>query len=541
MILFLVESPTKIKTIKKFFKKKAIFVATFGHIKDLPKKSLGVDLESLKPSFYELSSKKRLIKYLKETALKVGEVYLATDPDREGEAISYHLYQILSARNPELKFKRLDLLEITKDGIERALKNPREIDEELYESWLARRVLDRLIGYLISPRLSKDFKKRLSAGRVQSVALRLVVEREEKIRNFVPQISYGVIALLKGGLKAELFKGKKPVRFKEEKEARELVANLKGYETLKVLEVSKKEEKEYPPLPLKTSTLIEAAQKHFGFTPKETMLYAQRLYENGYITYMRTDSVRVSPSAKRTVRSLIKSTFGEEFVGTTRRTAKSSFVQDAHECIRPTNVFLDRPPVSPECQALYSLIKTYFIASQMKPALFEVVVCKLEHPRLKKGFYFALRFKKLKFPGYKVLFLKEDEDSSETPSLSRGDELLIENFEIKRFETSPPSRYTQASLIKKLESMGIGRPSTYPTIFDILFKRKYIERKKGYLYPTPLGEEVCRYLLKKFPQFVDYQFTAKMEENLEKIAKDELDYFSTVKNVLETLKDYLSS
>ncbi|NPA40518.1 MAG: type I DNA topoisomerase [Thermodesulfobacteria bacterium] len=545
MILFIVESPTKIKTIRKIFPKKAIFCATYGHIKDLPKKSLGIDIQTFTPSLYVIPTKKKLISELKKVVNgKVKEVYLATDPDREGEAISYHLYEILSKLKSDLKFKRLDLVEITELGIKKALSSARDLNEKLYESWLTRRVLDRLIGYFISPEVSRAFKSRLSAGRVQSIALRFIVEREREIKNFVPEKSYSIEALVKYKnyeFSAILFKGKKELKVKDKKEAKDLLNSLSNLKELNLKEINEKLEKKYPPYPLKTSTLIELSQKVLGLSAKETMFYAQRLYESGYITYMRTDSVRVSELAKKTVRKLIKSIFGENYVGEKRKSPSSRFVQDAHECIRPTNVLRDSVPLGEVENALYNLIRLIFIASQMAPAVFRSGFCVLESKDLPKGYSFRIKFKNLLFDGYTRL-LKEDLSIVELPEeFKEGMSLSVVKVKLKEHQSKPPQRYTQASLIKKLESMGIGRPSTYPFIFDTLFKRKYIKKQKGYLVPTELGEKVCDYLLKNFPEFMNYEFTAKMEKALEEILSHKKSYLEVIRETFNLLQKDLQA
>lgn len=538
MILFIVESPTKIKTIKRHFKGSAFFCATFGHIKDLPKKTLGIDLSTFTPSFYLISSKKRLVNELKNLALRAKEVYLATDPDREGEAISHHLFEILSKTNPSLSFKRIELHEITPHGIKEALKNPRHLDFKLYESWLARRVLDRLIGYLISPRLSKWFKEPLSAGRVQSVALRLIVEREKEIEAFVPQITYGIVAELntKPPVKVELFSGEKPYRVEKKDELTQLLRALRRKKVLQVLNILVKEEKEPPPPPFKTTTLIEFAQKFLKLPPKQTMFYAQRLYENGYITYMRTDSVRVSTRAVSQAHKLIKQAFGEKFVGKKRKYKKQKFAQEAHECIRPTDVFLEDVPMGSGERAVYQLIRLVFIASQMAECVWKKYTYVFSHEALDKDTSFKLVAKKLKFPGFRAI-LKEDVE--ELPGFEVGEEVEVKGFRTKVHKTKPPARYTPASLIKRLESLGIGRPSTYPVILDTLFKRGYIKKQRSSLYPTETGIKVCEFLTKWFPEFMDYGFTAQMETKLEEILENKASYENIVSEVFKVLQEDL--
>jgi len=541
MILFVVESPTKIKTLKKFLRDVFIFRATLGHIKDLPKTKLGIDLKTFEPALYWLPNKRKVLSEIKKISSKVKEVYLATDPDREGEAIAYHLYEYLYKANPKLKFRRLDLIEITEKGLKLALSNLREINPNLYQSWLTRRVLDRLIGYLISPKLSKTFKKSLSAGRVQSVALRLIVEREKEIENFIPEKSYSLeIKLKKDSLtilselyyKNKLYKTKNReelIKFCEEKLLNNLV-NLK--------KVEEKTEKKSPPLPLKTTTLIETSQKILGYEPKQTMYYAQRLYENGYITYMRTDSVRVSDYAQRMAKEFIKLYFGEKFVGRERKIRQSKFVQDAHECIRPTDVFREEVPLSEQEKKLYQLIRTYFIASQMSPAEYLIKTYIFTNKNLGKDYFLKATFKNLLFEGF-LKVLKGEKEEKEFIDLKAGEIFEILDWKIKEHITEPPSPYTSSTLIKKLESLGIGRPSTYATLLDILYKRKYVIKEKGYLRPTELGKEVCEYLIKSFPEFLDYKFTSQMEEDLEKVVENKKTYQEIISFNYEILKNYL--
>jgi DNA topoisomerase-1 len=541
MKLFIVESPAKIKTLQKFLRNGYILRATFGHIKDLPKTRLGVDLKNFKPSFYYLSNKKRVLSELKKIGSKVKEVYLATDPDREGEAIAYHLYEYLSKGNPKLSFKRLDLIEITEQGLKKALSNLRKVDLRLYESWLTRRVLDRLIGYLISPSLSKNFKKKLSAGRVQSVALRLIVEREKEIENFTSETSYSLEVKLKSGFKefsAELFYKNKLYKTKEREALLEFFKEKLLNEKLILEKIKEKKEKKNPPLPLKTSTLIEISQKVLGYEPKQTMYYAQKLYENGYITYMRTDSVRVSEHAKKMAKEFIKLYFGESFIGQKRSIRQNRFVQDAHECIRPTDVFRENVNLSTPERELYNLIRTYFIASQMAQAEYLVRTYIFSNKTLGKSYTLRAIFKKCIFEGFLKIF--GEKEKTAFVDLKQGEIFEILDWKIKKHITEPPSRYTPSSLIKKLESMGIGRPSTYATLLDILYKRKYVIKEGRYLKPTELGKEVCDFLIKKFPKFLDYNFTSKMEEDLEEVVNMKKTYLEIVKPAYELLSNYLN-
>ena len=560
--LFVVESPTKIKTLKKILSgqnNSFILLPTFGHIKDLPKTSLGVDFTTLQPTFVYLRSKYKVLRELKRLAKKVSEVYLATDPDREGEAISYHVREYLLNHRKDLVFYRLDLREITPLGVKSALSNLREVDERLYESFLARRVLDRLIGYLVSPYLSRAFKQPLSAGRVQSPALRLIVEREREIENFKPEVSFGLtLTLKKDGITftSELYKKKGAFRAKTKEELEEFYKKYVEGQRIYVEKVETKEVKEAPPPPFKTSTLIESAGKAFGFSAKETMFLAQRLYEEGYITYHRTDSTRVSPLAKEMARSFILENFGPEYSAQRQRRVSGKFAQDAHEAIRPTRLEEKGVGLPSRERMLYQLIWQRFLASEMASAVYLQVKAEIKTPKLPQGYSFVFSGKKLLFPGFKVLFApfchpepqgegpplsipSNEGKVSQIPDLSEKEELTLVGYKIERHETKPPSRYTEESLIKKMESLGIGRPSTYATMLDILYQRGYIKREKRELVPTELGKQVCDFLCQRTPFFMDYKYTAEVEEELDEIAKGENSYDKVVKEVLEKLRECL--
>jgi len=560
--LFVVESPTKIKTLKKILSGESnsfILLPTFGHIKDLPESSLGVDLTTLQPTFVYLRSKYKVLKELKRLAKKVSEVYLATDPDREGEAISYHVREYLLNYRKDLVFYRLDLREITPLGVKSALSNLREVDERLYESFLTRRVLDRLIGYLVSPYLSKAFKQPLSAGRVQSPALRLIVEREREIENFKPGVSFGLTLTLKKDritFTSELHKKKGGFRTKTKEELEEFYKNYVKGQRIYVEKVETKEVKEAPPPPFKTSTLIESAGKAFGFSAKETMYLAQRLYEEGYITYHRTDSTRVSPLAKEMARSFIIENFGPEYSAQRQRRVSGKFAQDAHEAIRPTRLEEKGVGLPPKERMLYQLIWQRFLASEMASAVYLQVKAEIKTPKLPQGFSFVFSGKKLLFPGFKVLFApfchpepqgeglpvsitSNEGEVPQIPDLSENEELILVGYKIEKHETKPPSRYTEESLIKKMESLGIGRPSTYATMLDILYQRGYIKKEKKELVPTELGKQVCDFLCQRTPFFMDYKYTAEVEEELDEIAKGANNYDKVVKEVLEKLRECL--
>ncbi|QER42872.1 type I DNA topoisomerase [Thermodesulfobacterium sp. TA1] len=539
--LFIVESPTKIKTLQKVLSSKDfIFRATFGHIKDLPSKSLGVDLNTFQPSFYYLSSKKKVLEELKKLALKVEEVYLATDPDREGEAISFHLYEYLKSIKENLIFKRVDLIEITELGIKQALRSVRSLDTGLYLAYQTRRVLDRLIGYLLSPKLSKALKLPLSAGRVQSPALRLIVEREEEIESFVPETSFSLRVKVQDNkdrvYELELWFKKGLYKDKDKKSLEEFFAKHLAGQSIILNKITEKRLVKQPPYPLKTTTLIEVAGSSLGFSPKETMILAQGLYEKGLITYMRTDSVRVSPLAKKAVKDFILKTFGKEYLGKERRVKTSKFEQGAHECIRPTNLFKDPAFLTSREKALYELIKVFFIASQMRGAEFLELSYVFGQDLLPKGWFLFTKRKVLVFDGF--LRVLKDESSYENPlDLKEGEKLQVLSFEIKEHKTKPPERYTPHSLVKKLESLGIGRPSTYATILDILFKRNYIKKEGKHLKPTELGRLVCQTLLDGAPVFMDYKYTAEMEGKLDFVAKGEATYEDLVKKTYGLIKN----
>ncbi len=546
--LFIVESPSKIKTLNKIlnnFGKSCLFMATLGHIRDLPAKNLGIDLQTFEPHLEVISKKRVLLSRLKKLLPSVKKVYIATDPDREGEAIGFHLFEyIQKSKSHYLEIRRLELLEITEIGIKEALKNPREINENLYTAWKARRVLDRLIGYRISPFLSRNFKKALSAGRVQSPALRLIVEREREIEGFIPEKSYSLVVVAEdefGNLyELELFTKNELLKKQNQEEFLKIYEDYLKGEEIKLSHLREKIQKKYPPQPLKTSTLIEFSGKFLGLSPKDTMKIAQRLYEEGYITYMRTDSTRISPLAKREAKDFIARHFGEHYVGGERKGRLSAFAQDAHEAVRPTKVNLESPPLGKTEKALYELIRRIFLASQMKEAEYLERTYEFRNEVLPKDLRLLMKRTKLLFDGFLILLGEEKKDTGEVPNLKEGAVFKVKDYKIREHITRPPERFTPQSLIKKLEALGIGRPSTYATMLDILFTRGYVEKEGRYLRPTELGRRVCEFLERKTPLFMDYEFTARLEESLDKISEKKRDYYSTVKEVFEILEGYLS-
>jgi DNA topoisomerase-1 len=555
--LLIVESPAKAKTIQRYLGKDFIVKASMGHVIDLPEKEFGVDIEkNFKPKYVTIKGKDKILRELKKAAKESDEVLLATDPDREGEAISWHIANALK-RIKKNGIYRVRFHEITKKAIEEAIKIPDKIDENKVNAQQARRILDRIVGYTISPLLSKRFRKALSAGRVQSVALRLICDREEEIKKFVPKEYWTVEGIFRketSKFPAKLFAvdGKKLGKFDipDEKSAKELVERANGT-LFTVTRVEKKERKRKPYPPFITSTLQQEASKRFGFPAKLTMQIAQQLYEGidlgnervGLITYMRTDSTRISDEAVKDVRKFIKEGIGSEYLPKTKRsyeakTPKSA--QDAHEAIRPTSVY--RTPESvkkyltPEQYKLYDLIWRRFVASQMRDAVFNTVSADIEGNGLK----FRATGSTLKKEGFLKVYPVEVEEKL-LPDLNEGDKVEPEEIKGVQHFTEPPPRYTEGTLVKALEEEGVGRPSTYATIISNIIQRGYVEKDKQKLKPTELGEFINDILKKLFPEIVDVKFTANVEEELDKIEEGKKEwrellkefYFGEFKGLLE--------
>jgi len=563
--LLIVESPAKAKTIQKYLGKDFVVKASMGHVIDLPENEFGVEIEKgFKPKYTTIKGKNKILKEIKEAAKKSDEVFLATDPDREGEAISWHIANALKRIKKDGVY-RVRFNEITKRAIAEAVKNPDKIDENKVNAQQARRILDRIVGYTISPLLSRKFKKALSAGRVQSVALRLICDREDEIRNFVKREYWTVEALLEKeksefAAKAVAVDGKKLGKFDipNEERAKELVERAKG-KPFKVVKVEKKERKRKPPAPFITSTLQQEASKRFGFPAKLTMQIAQQLYEGidlgeervGLITYMRTDSTRVSDEAVKEVRKFISEEFGKELLPARPRShaAKSSkSAQDAHEAIRPTSVYRTpesvKPYLTPEQFKLYELIWKRFVASQMKDAVFNTVSADLEAG----GITFRATGSTLKEEGFLKVYPMEIEEKL-LPELTEGEEVEAKEVKGVQHFTEPPPRYTEGTLVKALEEEGVGRPSTYATIISNIIQRGYVEKEKQKLKPTELGEFINSLLKKLFPKIVDVKFTASVEEELDKIEEGRKDwrellsefYFGEFKSLLERAEEELKS
>jgi DNA topoisomerase-1 len=553
MNLVIVESPTKARTISKFLGKGFKVVASFGHVRDLPEKKFGVDVENnFKPTYVVLPKAKERIKEIEKEVKKAKLVILSTDPDREGEAIAYHLVCLLKLGKKK-PYWRIVFHEITEQAIKEALKNPRKIDMNLVNAQQARRILDRIVGYKLSPLLWRKVAKGLSAGRVQSVALRLIVEREREIQNFKPKEYWTIEAILKKSqppnlkfqteFKALLVKkdGKKLDQFaiKNEREAKKIVEDLKGAE-FKVSKIERKEAKRNPPEPFTTSTMQQVCWQRFSWSAEKTMEIAQQLYEMGYITYMRTDSLNLSELALEMAENFILRNFGKNYYQKRIYKTKSKVAQEAHEAIRPTNV--EKTPeilaqkLNSQQLKLYDLIWRRFLACQMSQAIFD----RTEVEILAKNYGFLAKGQILKFDGFlKVYPMKFEEE--ELPELKKEEILEVVKILPLQHFTQPPPRYTEATLIKELEKHGIGRPSTYAPILATIQERNYVKKdEKKRFYPTAVGILVNDLLVKHFPEIVDINFTAKMEDNLDKIANGEKDWVKTLREFYEPFNELLN-
>lgn len=532
--LVIVESPAKAKTIERYLGKKYKVKASMGHVRDLPKSQMGVDIEqNFEPKYITIRGKGPVLKELKTAAKKAKKVYLAADPDREGEAIAWHLAHSLDLDlNSDC---RVVFNEITKDAIKESFKHPRMINMDLVDAQQARRILDRLVGYKISPILWKKVKKGLSAGRVQSVALRLIIDWEKEINDFIPE-EYWTIegSFLKGKetFEASFFgiNGEKH-QLKSEDDVKQILSRIKGNK-FEVKKVTKKERKRNPALPFTTSTLQQEAARKLNFRAKKTMMIAQQLYEGidlgkegtvGLITYMRTDSTRISNTAQEEAASFIGEQYGKEFLGSKRKPAKKNEnAQDAHEAIRPTSV-LRKPSdlkavLGRDQLRLYKLIWERFVASQMAPATLDTMSVDLEN----NGLTFRANGSKVKFSGFMKVYVEGKDDQMEEknkmlPDLAEGDTVLSKDIEPEQHFTQPPPRYTEARLVKTLEELGIGRPSTYAPTLDTIQKRGYVALDNKRFIPTELGEIVLDLIMEFFPEIINVEFTAKMEKELDDV------------------------
>ena len=545
--LVIVESPAKAKTINKFLGPNYKVESCLGHIKDLPKNSLGVDINNgFKPTYVLIPGKKKVVEKLKKLSSKADKIFLATDMDREGEAISWHLSQELDHKN---KF-RIVFNQITKEALQEAVKNPGQIDKNKVDAQQGRRILDRLVGYKLSPLLWDKVKGGLSAGRVQSVAVRLLCEREEEIEKFVPEERWNIGAVFKGKkgkIEALLYQinGKKR-EIKDERTLRKLVEKI-VQANYKVLRVTKAQIKKSPYPPFTTSTLQQTASSILRFSPARTMKIAQDLYEGqdigsnervGLITYMRTDSTRIAKEAQLSARKWIKDNMGKDFIPPRIREYKNKKTsQDAHEAIRPTRVELTPEKVknylSPDHYKLYNLIWRRFVASQMADALIDRVTIKIEGDFGGEKYKFKAESKRLKFAGFLKVYEEEKEKSKKMLSLQEGENLKLEKVISKQTFTQPPPRYTEATLIKALEEKGIGRPSTYAPIISTIQQRGYVRWVRGRLFPTPLARIVNTLLIESFPTLIDVDFTAKMEEGLDEIEQGKEKWTNLVRDFYE--------
>lgn len=549
--LVIVESPSKAKTIGKFLGSRYKVIASVGHVRDLPKSKLGIDIENdFEPQYISIRGKGDVIKELKKEAKAAAKVYLATDPDREGEAISWHLAYLLGI--DQNKPCRIVFNEITKKAVQAAIKNPRPIDLKLVDAQQARRVLDRLVGYQISPLLWRKVRRGLSAGRVQSAALKIICDRENEIKAFVPQEYWTITAELKKGKKfsAKLaeYKNKK-ITVENKEQADQIVSELKAG-TYLVKKVEERDRSRKPYAPFTTSSLQQEASTKLGFYTRKTMLIAQQLYEGveikghgtvGLVSYIRTDSVRISDEARAAAKDYILEQFGSEFYQNNVYSNKKKDVQDAHEAIRPSYVEMDpesiRDSLSKDQYNLYRLIWSRFMASQMSPARFKGVSASI----VNGDYGFKATGSKLVFEGYLKVYAssKDEENDKLLPHLEEGESLESTDLLSEQNFTQPPARFTEASLVKDLEEKDIGRPSTYAPIIATIIDRKYVTREKKTLIPTELGFIVTQMMEDYFKEIVDTGFTAQMEDKLDEVEVKDVDWKDIIRDYYGTLEKEL--
>ena len=558
--LVIVESPAKAKTIEKYLGGQYKVKASMGHLRDLPKSKLGVDIEKgFEPEYIPVKDKKDLIAELKKDAKSAGTVYLATDPDREGEAISWHLKELLEL--DDKKARRVTFNEITKKVVTESIEHPRAIDSDLVDAQQARRILDRIVGYKISPLLWKKVKAGLSAGRVQSVATRMVVDREEEIKSFVSEEYWLLDALLdceegNGKFTARFYgRDDKKTELKNEDEVKAVIAATQD-EPFIIRSVKRGEKQKSPAPPFITSTLQQEASRRLAMTPRRTMSIAQQLYEGveisghgtiGLITYMRTDSLRLSEEALSAARSFITERYGKEYYpGSPRRYKTKAGAQDAHEAIRPTDIALSpevvRKDLTQEQYRLYRLIWGRFTASQMANAVYDNVAVEV----VSAGCSFHANYSELKFPGYTAVYEEaRDEDGGELesplPALREGERVYLEKMTPQQQFTQPPARYTEATLIRAMEEKGIGRPSTYAPTITAITSRDYVIKEGKYLRPTPLGEVVTELMKEHFGDIVDLKFTNQMESELDEIESGKADWRKVLGGFYENFEKEMSA
>ncbi|MDA8422080.1 MAG: type I DNA topoisomerase [Nitrospiraceae bacterium] len=562
--LVIVESPAKAKTIAKYLGKDYTVKASVGHVMDLPKSKLGVDIENnFEPKYIQIKGKGPVVKELKAAAKKADRILLATDPDREGEAIAFHVAEVLAGSAKATEFYRVLFNEITKKAILLAIEHPGKIDINKVDAQQARRVLDRLVGYQISPILWKKVRRGLSAGRVQSVALRLICEREEEIKAFVPEEFWSLTALLEGKLPPQfeaklLKKDEEKLKVKNNDEVQKILADLKGA-TYTVTKVEKKERRRNPVPPFTTSKLQQEGGRKLGFTSKRTMGIAQSLYEGvdigkegtvGLITYMRTDSTRVGKEAQDEAREFIAGKYGKDYVPEKPPVyASAKSAQEAHEAVRPTSVLREPDAIKqylePDQYKLYKLIWNRFVASQMNPAIIDQTSVDVKAV----GYTFRATGSIVKFPGFMAVYMEEksedqapsEEENGEAvlPPLSEGEVLNLVKLDPKQHFTQPPPRFSEALLVKTLEEKGIGRPSTYAAIISTIQERDYVNKVENKFRPTELGVLVNDLLVSHFPVILDVAFTAKMEEELDKIEEGQMPWVEAVREFYKPFSESL--
>ena len=553
--LVIVESPTKVKTIKKFLGSNYVVTASNGHVRDLPKSQLGVDPENdFEPKYITIRGKGEILANLRKEVKKADKVYLATDPDREGEAISWHLCKALKL--DEKKTYRISFNEITKKAVKESLKHAREIDMDLVDAQQARRVLDRVVGYKISPLLWAKVKRGLSAGRVQSVALRIIADREEEINAFIPEEYWTLDANLKVDSEKKLLSAKfygtekKKITISSKEQLDQIVKELEGV-SYRVADVKKGERIKKAPLPFTTSTLQQEASKALNFATSKTMRIAQQLYEGidvkgngtvGLITYLRTDSTRISEEADENVRNYIEEQYGKQYVAVGEaKTGTDKKIQDAHEAIRPTD-----PARTPAAMKesltrdqfrLYQLIWKRFLASRMKPARYETTSVKIA-----AGDYrFTVSASKVAFDGFRMIYTEAGEEKEESnvlaKSLDKDSVLQYESFDSKQHFTQPPAHYTEAALVKTLEELGIGRPSTYAPTISTIIARRYVAKENKNLYLTEIGEVVNNIMKQSFTSIVDVNFTANMESLLDGVEEGKVNWKTIIENFYPDIEE----
>lgn len=553
--LVIVESPAKAKTISKFLGRGYKVEATMGHIKDLPKSQLGIDIENnFEPKYITIRGKGTVLNKIKKEGKKVDRILLATDPDREGEAISWHLAKQFYIDDNEKC--RIEFNEITKNAVKNSLKNIRKIDKNLVDAQQARRVLDRLVGYKISPLLWKKIRKGLSAGRVQSVATRIIVDREKEIQNFIPEEYWTIIAQFRKKNSDKSFEGKfygkknEKLELKNEKEVKKILEYLKEQKYI-VDKVKKGTKKRNSPLPFTTSSLQQEASRKLNFTSKKTMSIAQQLYEGvqikdegqiGLITYIRTDSTRISKEAEEECSKFIEQEYGKEYIGDkTKKQRKEKKIQDAHEAIRPSSVYRSpgnvRESLSRDQFKLYKLIWERFVASQMSAALYNTISVDV----LAGKYLFRVSGSQLNFQGFMKIYVEGKDEGKEDkdillPSIEEGEILNVKKLLDSQHFTVPPSRFTEATLVKTLEELGIGRPSTYAPTISIILARGYVQKDKKYFIPTELGELVTDLMKEYFADIVDVDFTVDLEKQLDLVEEGKVDWHKIINDFYHPFK-----